>query len=704
MASWDDSALSPSKYLSDIKAAKVRQHRKQSCVRSRRLRIEGLERRDLLAGVTLITHGFGGNTDGWISTMADAIVARTEHSVQPRYVIEVTDPGDLGGPLTVQRTSRSGPSVTELADPELMILLDWSDVAGSFFSSRIRNTFDVAEAVAAALTDPNLLDDLQGSLSQLPLHLIGHSRGGSLVGELAHQLGELGVWVDHVTTLDPHPVDGIRDPFGQDYGDAPMIARENVVFWDNYWRTDGDNSLDFTGEAIDNTYNIQLDESVLNASEGYFNEHSDVHLWYHGTIDTEGTFDDGSESVGADAGWFDGAMGPRDEIGYYFSKTIGGVRPNEGVAVALGGTAARAAITDHSDDKWPSLVELQVTASTTLQVGSELSTSFYWHDHDGDASVTYYLDSDRNPLNGTGPILGDAITLALNTPVLSERTYTVTTNGVEVGDYYLLASITSDAKTRFAYADSLLTLIPRQSITLDANTVQGNVRGATVGTLRVAGIGDSFTLAVDDSRFTIVGDVLRLRDNASLPGDEASNISLKITATQAGSSSTVLQQQVSVTVTANPFAWSNPSNPLDANNDGSVAPIDALVIINFIDSGASSRLPQARATTEDFFFDTNRDGFVAPIDVLVVINFIDDQLQPEGESGARSVIQRATKIQRPTVDALVIPDAVASNFGRVAELHITDLSRQRRPGDADRVLRIDDFFEFLADWDESALW
>ena len=35
--------------------------------------IEFLESRRLLAGVTLITHGFNGSADGWVTTMGNAI-------------------------------------------------------------------------------------------------------------------------------------------------------------------------------------------------------------------------------------------------------------------------------------------------------------------------------------------------------------------------------------------------------------------------------------------------------------------------------------------------------------------------------------------------------------------------------------------------------------------------------------------------------
>jgi hypothetical protein len=606
----------------------------------RRIRFEHLEDRRLLAGVTLMTHGFGGNVDGWITTLADAVAARAEPSEQPRYVVRVTDPGDTGGPLEVTNPTSSGPAPASIdtLDPEIMVLLDWSDVAGSFpFLTGVRSTIDVAAAVAEVFATPNFLTDLTTPLAELPLHLIGHSRGGSLVGELAQELGERGIWVDHVTTLDPHPVDGVRDPFGTDFGDAPISPAESVVFWDNYWRTDGDTSLDFTGEPVAGSHDVQLDESILNNFGGYFNEHSDAHLWYHGTVDTSGPIDDGTESVSADAGWYGGDMGPRDAIGYYFSRIVGGPRPAQGIAVSHGGSGARNPIVDHTLDQWPSITQLTVTTPTEFEIGQPIGAQYFWHDQDSDATLSIYLDVDHNPFNGRGQRLGDPMNPGPTVdPSVRSGMQSLPTSSATPGEYYLLAAIEDDEHTRYAYATESLNLIAPPVITLNNTQVQGNVLGVEVGSVTVTDpFSASHLLSVDDDRFEIVADRLRLRQASSLPGDASSSVTVEITATRTEETSQTFSQSFQLDVAANPLPWQNATDRLDVNNDGFVSPIDALAIINELDArtwiDAIGRVPPAFDPLA-FFYDTTGDSFVVPLDVLHVINHVNEQIAAQPES------------------------------------------------------------------------
>lgn len=85
--------------------------------------------------------------------------------------------------------------------------------------------------------------------------------------------------------------------------------------------------------------------------------------------------------------------------------------------------------------------------------------------------------------------------------------------------------------------------------------------------------------------------------------------------------------------------WQNPSRPLDVNNDWMVTPLDALLIINRLNSGGSKELP-VRSNRLDFYYDVNGDQLFSPMDVLLIINQLNQggnlNLPPpriEGEAG-----------------------------------------------------------------------
>src|SRR5438093_4519756 len=198
----------------------------------------------LAAGVTLITHGLNGNVDDWVISMADRMTSYPRFSGGRYTCYELYFA--LSGPDYILSWKRlGGDAPPDTGSGEIFIKLDWRQLANDDHS-----TYDVAAAVVPRLLQTNFIAELNGhALAELPLHLIGHSRGGSLVCQISGLLGTNGVWVDHLTTLDPHPLnnDGFADfPFFT-VVDAPARTYENVLFHDNYYQT---LNLFFYGEAV----------------------------------------------------------------------------------------------------------------------------------------------------------------------------------------------------------------------------------------------------------------------------------------------------------------------------------------------------------------------------------------------------------------------------------------------------------------------
>ena len=131
--------------------------------------------------------------------------------------------------------------------------------------------------------------------------------------------------------------------------------------------------------------------------------------------------------------------------------------------------------------------------------------------------------------------------------------------------------------------------------------------------------------------------------------------------------------------------WQNTLNPLDVSGDGSVSPLDALLIINFLNTnsgGQSIRLPNPppfiingitynpgdpRVPGQDLLIDVNGDGFVAPDDVLQVINFLNGasaEGSGEGEGAAEPVTAagRAMTSSSAAANTTISAASLASHF------------------------------------------
>jgi hypothetical protein len=89
----------------------------------------------------------------------------------------------------------------------------------------------------------------------------------------------------------------------------------------------------------------------------------------------------------------------------------------------------------------------------------------------------------------------------------------------------------------------------------------------------------------------------------------------------------ILGGQATITIVNNDQTrpWQNPLQALDVNNNGFVTGLDALVIINRLNSTGPEVLPATPPTGPYFFYDVSGDGRVTAIDALLVINYLNGQ-------------------------------------------------------------------------------
>ncbi len=93
--------------------------------------------------------------------------------------------------------------------------------------------------------------------------------------------------------------------------------------------------------------------------------------------------------------------------------------------------------------------------------------------------------------------------------------------------------------------------------------------------------------------------------------------------------------EASVTITVQEsVSWQNTNNPMDVNNDGEIAAIDALQVINDLNRRGSRTLPMPPEPPDapSPYLDVDGDGVTSPLDALLIINKINRDLAGgEGE-------------------------------------------------------------------------
>ncbi|MFO1062774.1 MAG: dockerin type I domain-containing protein [Pirellulales bacterium] len=80
------------------------------------------------------------------------------------------------------------------------------------------------------------------------------------------------------------------------------------------------------------------------------------------------------------------------------------------------------------------------------------------------------------------------------------------------------------------------------------------------------------------------------------------------------------------------FLRTNPVQPLDSSGDGFITPLDALIVINMINSRNPGLLPAPPVVVD--MVDVNADGFLTPLDALLIINRLNSLGSGEGEQAS----------------------------------------------------------------------
>ena len=214
---------------------------------------------------------------------------------------------------------------------------------------------------------------------------------------------------------------------------------------------------------------------------GYSSAHSDVHFWYHGTIDFNSpiTVDGATLSSTDRQNWWVAAEQRGTNAGFRLSLIGGGDRlssaepagPGTGrisdgfnkVWDLGGGVDPNRSTLPVNGGAWPNLIRLWHNATNPVPAGSPFG---YWlQQQSGSNQVSavdfkLWLDQDANPYDGNEILVQQSLLTSTGTNSVSQSQGDVQPDVSVVlpGTYRLLASLSLGGKTRYLYAPGPVTI------------------------------------------------------------------------------------------------------------------------------------------------------------------------------------------------------------------------------------------------------
>ncbi len=406
---------------------------------------------------------------------------------------------------------------------------------------------------------------------------------------------------------------------------------ESAVGFDAYLRylfTSAGTYYIAVSNALNTSYNVLTGTGDVAGGSGAIGDYRlNIQAIAGSTDDTDDTIGEAVSSGAASttAKTIDAAIAEATDVNMVsFTVTAGQTVDFDIDTVANGGTGLQ------------SLLRLFTAAGTQLAINDnaaapgEGTVGFdAYLRHTFTTAGTYYIAVSNNsnvsydPVAGTGDSSGSSNTTGAYTLVIQAQAPVATPT------LTLSVNLTSIAEVGGVATGTISRANADNTAALVVNLVSANTNSATVpATVTIPAGQNSATFSI-----------------TAVPSVTLGTRAVTITASSSGFAAT--SQTITIVDSNGGNSGHNSDVPEDVSGEGAVSPLDALLIINYLNSTGPGPVPVGSSPP---YLDVNADGFVTAIDALLVINRLNTG-GSEGEQASDLDTLRARRRTNSAVDA-----------------------------------------------------